>query len=74
MKRIVSLLLCVILSVGGLCSIPASAVDTNITLRVALTISGASSFADPKLENVSGYSTGYTIGTMNGTTFAGSKT
>lgn len=74
MKRIVSLLLCVILSVGGLCSIPASAVDTNITLRVALTISGASSFADPKLENVSGYSTGYTIGTMNGTTFSGSKT
>lgn len=74
MKRIVSLLLCVILSVGGLCSIPASAVDTNIILRVALTISGASSFADPKLENVSGYSTGYTIGTMNGTTFSGSKT
>lgn len=74
MKRIVSLLLCVILAVGGLCSIPASAVDTNIMLRVALTISGASSFADPKLENVSGYSTGYTIGTMNGTTFSGSKT
>lgn len=73
MKRIVSLLLCMILAVGGLCAVPASAVNTNITLRVALTISGASSFADPKLENVSGYSTGYTIGTMNGTTFSGSK-
>ena len=73
-KNCFPLLLCMILSVGGLCSIPASAVDTNIILRVALTISGASSFADPKLENVSGYSTGYTIGTMNGTTFSGSKT
>lgn len=73
MKRIVSLLLCMVLAVGGLCAVPASAVNTDVTLRVKLTISGASSFADPKLENVSSYSTGYTIGTMNGTTFSGSK-
>lgn len=72
MKRIVSLLLCIILSFGGLCVVPASAVDTNVILRVGLTISGASSFADPKLENVDGEPTGYTIGQMQGTTFYGS--
>ena len=72
MKRIVSLLLCIILSFGVLCVVPASAVDTNVILRVGLTISGASSFADPKLENVDGEPTGYTIGQMQGTTFSGS--
>ncbi len=72
MKRIVSLLLCIIISLGGLCVVPASAVDTNVILRVGLTISGASSFADPKLENVSGEPTGYTIGQMQGTAFSGS--
>lgn len=72
MKRIVSLLLCIIISFGGLCVVPASAVDTNVILRVGLTISGASSFADPKLENVSGEPTGYTLGQMQGTTFSGS--
>ena len=46
--------------------------DTNVILRVGLTISGASSFADPKLENVSGEPTGYTLGQMQGTTFSGS--
>ncbi len=71
MKRIVSLLLCMIISFGVLCVVPASAVDTNVILRVGLTISGASSFADPKLENVSGEPTGYTIGQMQGTTFSG---
>lgn len=71
MKRIVSLLLCMIISLGVICVVPASAVDTNVTLRVGLTISGASSFADPKLENVSGEPTGYTIGQMQGTTFSG---
>ncbi|WP_125114530.1 SpoIID/LytB domain-containing protein [Agathobaculum sp. Marseille-P7918] len=74
MKRIVSLLLCMIISIGGLCAVPASAVDTNVTLRVGLTINGASSFADPKLENVSGEPTGYAIGQMQGTTFTGSTT
>ena len=72
MKRIVSLLLCIIISFGVLCVVPASAVDTNVILRVGLTINGASSFADPKLENVSGEPTGYTIGQMQGTTFSGS--
>lgn len=75
MKRIISLCLCMLLALGGLCmSAPASAVDTNVTLRVGLTIDGSSSFADPKLENASGYPTGYTIGQMNGTTFTGSQT
>lgn len=73
MKRIIPLLLCIMISLGSLCAVPASAVDTNVTLRVGLTIDGASSFADPKLENVSGYATGYTVGTMNGTTFSGSQ-
>lgn len=73
MKRIVSLLLCILISFGGLCAVPASAIDTNVTLRVGLTINGASSFADPKLENASGEPTGYTIGQMNGTTFSGSQ-
>lgn len=74
MKRIVAILLCIIISFGGLCAVPASAVDTNVTLRVGLTISGVSSFADPKLENASGEPTGYTIGQMQGTTFSGSTT
>ena len=74
MKRIVAILLCIIISFGGLCAVPASAVDTNVTLRVGLTISGVSSFADAKLENASGEPTGYTIGQMQGTTFSGSTT
>ena len=72
MKRILSLLLCAAAMVASLGVMPASAVDTNVTLRVGLTISGQSSFADPKLENAEG-ATGYTIGTMNGTSFSGSK-
>lgn len=74
MKRILSMLLCAAALVGCLCIAPASAVDTvdtDVTLRVGLTIGGANTFADPKLENVSGEPTGYTIGTMNGTSFSG---
>ncbi len=74
MKRIVSMLLCMVMAFGILCVQPASAVDTNVTLRVGLTVSGQSSFADPKLENVSGEATGYSIGQMQGTTFTGSTT
>ena len=73
MKRILSALLCVATLLACLCIVPASAVDTNVTLRVGLTIAGASTFADPKLENVSGEATGYTIGTMDGTNFTGIK-
>ena len=75
MKRILSMLLCAAALVGCLSVAPASAVDTvdtDVTLRVGLTIGGANTFADPKLENVSGEPTGYTIGTMNGTSFSGS--
>ena len=74
MKRILSMLLCAAALVGCLSVAPASAVDTvdtDVTLRVGLTIGGANTFADPKLENVSGEPTGYTIGTMNGTSFSG---
>ncbi len=74
MKRILSMLLCAAALVGCLSVSPASAVDTvdtDVTLRVGLTIGGANTFADPKLENVSGEPTGYTIGTMNGTSFSG---
>lgn len=71
-KRLLALALTAVLTVG-LGATPASAagtVNTNVTLRVGLTISGASSFADPKLENVAGEATGYIVGTMNGTTFS----
>ena len=74
MKRILSMLLCAAALVGCRSVTPASAVDTvdtDVTLRVGLTIGGANTFADPKLENVSGEPTGYTIGTMNGTSFSG---
>lgn len=71
MKRLLSALLCAAVVLGAVHIVPASAVDTNVTLRVGLTIDGASSFADPKLENVSGEPTGYSIGTMNGTSFSG---
>ena len=67
MKRILSAVLCAAMLLACACIMPASAVNTDITVRVGLTISGASSFADPKLENVAGEATGYTIGTMNGT-------
>ncbi|GAB2043576.1 hypothetical protein AGATL06_00720 [Agathobaculum sp. TL06] len=71
MKKILSLLLCVTAVTACFAGLPASAVDTNVTLRVGLTISGESAFADPKLENVSGEAAGYTVGTMDGTTFSG---
>ena len=74
MKRMLSALLCAAALIGCLCIMPASAVDTDVTLRVGLTISGASTFADPKLENVSGEATGYTVGTMNGTDFSAGTT
>ena len=72
MKKMLSLLLCGAVMAAGLCGAPAAAVDTSQTLRVGLTINSESSFADPKLENVSGYAAGYTFGTMNGTAFSGS--
>ena len=54
MKKILSLLLCVTVVTACFTGLPASAADTNVTLRVGLTISGENAFADPKLENVSG--------------------
>ena len=71
MKKILSLLLCVTVVTACFTGLPASAADTNVTLRVGLTISGENAFADPKLENVSGEEAGYTVGTMDGTTFSG---
>ncbi len=54
----------------GTLAVPAAgAASTDTTLRVGLTVGGASSFATPMLENVSGESTGYTVGTVSGTTF-----
>lgn len=72
MKRMLSMLLCAVLLVGCIGTMPAFAADSNTRLRVGLTISGVSTFAAPQLENVSGYSTGYTIGTVSGTAFSGS--
>ena len=72
MKRMFSMLLCAVLLVGCIGTMPAFAADSNTRLRVGLTISGASTFAAPQLENASGYSTGYTVGTVSGTAFSGS--
>ena len=66
------MLLCAVLLVGCIGTMPAFAADSNTRLRVGLTISGASTFAAPQLENASGYPTGYTVGTVSGTTFSGS--
>ncbi|MGI6181585.1 MAG: SpoIID/LytB domain-containing protein, partial [Agathobaculum sp.] len=67
-KRILSMLLC-ILTMAGLCFTPAAAAKdaSDITLRVGLLSQGT--LPDPKLENVSGFSSGYAFGTMDGTTF-----
>lgn len=66
------MLLCAVLLVGCIGTMPAFAADSNTRLRVGLTISGASAFAAPQLENASGYPTGYTVGTVSGTAFSGS--
>ena len=69
MKRFFSALLCAAALTGTLAVPAAGAASTDTTLRVGLTVGGASSFATPMLENVSGESTGYTVGTVSGTTF-----
>ena len=69
MKRFFSALLCAAALTGTLAVPAAGAASTDATLRVGLTVGGASSFATPMLENVSGESTGYTVGTVSGTTF-----
>ncbi len=66
------MLLCAVLLIGCIGTMPAFAADSNTRLRVGLTISGASTFAAPQLENASGYPTGYTVGTVSGTAFSGS--
>ena len=60
MKRFFSALLCAAALTGTLAVPAAGAASTDTTLRVGLTVGGASSFATPMLENVSGESTGYT--------------
>lgn len=74
MKRFFSALLCAAALTGTLAVPMTGAVSTDTTLRVGLTISGASSFATPMLENVSGEPTGYTVGTVSGTTFKSAAT
>ena len=60
MKKLLSMLLCAVMTVTCIGAVPAHAASSDIRLRVGLTISGASTFAAPQLENVSGYRTGYT--------------
>ena len=69
MKKLLSMLLCAVMTVTCIGAVPAHAASSDTRLRVGLTISGASTFAAPQLENVSGYRTGYT----GGTAFSGSK-
>ena len=71
MKKLLSMLLCAVMMVTCIGAVPAHAANSDTRLRVGLTISGASTFAAPQLENVSGCKTGYTVGT--GTAFSGSK-
>ena len=73
MKKLLSMLLCAVMTVTCIGAVPAHAASSDTRLRVGLTISGASAFAAPQLENVSGYKTGYTVGTVSGTTFSGSR-
>ena len=73
MKKLLSMLLCAVMTVTCIGAVPAHAASSDTRLRVGLTISGASTFAAPQLENVSGYKTGYTVGTVSGTAFSGSK-
>ena len=73
MKKLLSMLLCAVMTVTCIGAVPAHAANSDTRLRVGLTISGASAFAAPQLENVSGCKTGYTVGTVSGTAFSGSK-
>ena len=73
MKKLLSMLLCAVMTVTCIGAVPAHAASSDTRLRVGLTISGASTFAAPQLENVSGCKTGYTVGTVSGTAFSGSK-
>jgi len=76
-KRLTSILLSAALTLGSVAALPvsmiptasaAAALDTDITLRVGLYY-GSNALAEAKLENAEGYATGYTVGTMDGTTF-----
>lgn len=73
-NQLASILLSATLTISSLTAIPASmlptasALNTDITLRVGLYY-GSSALGEAKLENVGGYATGYTVGTMDGTTF-----
>lgn len=73
MKKLLSMLLCAVMTVTCIGAVPAHAASSDTRLRVGLTISGASTFAAPQLENVGGCKTGYTVGTVSGTAFSGSK-
>lgn len=73
-NRFCALALSAVLLLAGIGVAPAQAIDTNITLRVGLTINQASTFTDPKLENAAGEPTGYTFGTMDGTRFVSAGT
>ena len=55
MKKLLSMLLCAVMTVTCIGAVPAHAASSDTRLRVGLTISGASTFAAPQLENVSGY-------------------
>ena len=70
MKKLLSMLLCAVMTVTCIGAVPAHAANSDTRLRVGLTISGASTFAAPQLENVSGCKTGYTVGTVSGTAFS----
>ncbi len=69
LKRIMSLAVCTIALTLGMYAGPAFASER--VLRVALTVQGVDSFEEPRLENVSGEPTGYTVGAMSGTAFYG---
>ena len=72
MKKLLSMLLCAVMTVTCIGAVPAHAASSDTRLRVGLTISGASTFAAPQLENVSGCKTGYTVGTVSGTAITSS--
>lgn len=73
MKRIISLILSLTLAFCMLGIMPASAAGEGTVLRIGLYY-GSSSLDEARLENASGFKTGYSIGYFNGTSFVSLKT
>lgn len=73
MKKLLSMLLCAVMTVTCIGAVPGTCSEQRYTPACRSDDQRRSTFAAPQLENVSGYRTGYTVGTVSGTAFSGSK-